>query len=86
MINFSAEVNTCSAVEVRASVDGVAAAPGPVQLQWDLNGGADSHSFTFFDKAVGSGSHTVSMQWAGLTSCAQEFMSARSMVITANIR
>lgn len=85
IITFSAMVNTCSAMYVRATVDGVAAGPSYTQFQWDFSGGADSHSFTFFRKGLGSGSHTVAMQWEGLTNCAQQFMAARSMIVTANI-
>ena len=85
IINFSGEVNTCDAMYVRATVDGASAAPAYTQLQWNFNGGADSHSFTFYDKGVGAGSHRVAMQWHGLTTCAQQFMAARSMIVTANI-
>lgn len=88
IIDFSGEVNSCDAMYVRAAVDGAAASPEYTQLQYRLgqNLGADSHSFTFFAKSVGSGTHTVAMQWHGLSACDHQFMAARSMVITANIR
>ena len=85
IITFSGEVNTCDAMYVRATVDGAAAKPAETQLQWNFSGGADSHSFTFYKKDVGPGSHTVAMQWRGLSTCDHQFMDARSMVITANI-
>lgn len=84
IVTFSAMVNTCSAMYIRAVVDGSAAAPAYTQFQWDFSGGADSHAFTFY-KAVKSGVHTVKIQWEGLTNCAQQFMAARSMIVTANI-
>jgi hypothetical protein len=72
---------------IRAVVDGGAAAPAETQLQYRIgqNLGADSHSFTFYKKGVGSGVHTVAIQWHGLTTCDHQFMAARSMVVTANI-
>lgn len=85
IITFSAMVNTCSAMYVRATIDGAPAAPEYTQFQWDFSGGADSHSFTFYAKSIGSGSHKVAMQWEGLTNCPQQFMAARSMIVTANI-
>ena len=85
IVTFSGEVNTCDAMYVRATVDGAAAAPAYTQLQWAFGGGADSHSFTFFKKDVGPGSHTVAMQWRGLSTCDHQFMDARSMIVTANI-
>jgi len=84
IITFSAMVNTCSAMYVRAVVDGSAASPSYTQFQWNFSGGADSHAFTFY-KTVKAGSHTVAMQWEGLTSCSQQFMASRSMIVTANI-
>jgi hypothetical protein len=75
IVTFSGEVNTCDAMYVRAYT----------QLQWAFGGGADSHSFTFFKKDVGPGSHTVAMQWRGLSTCDHQFMDARSMIVTANI-
>jgi len=85
IITFSAEVNTCDAMFVRATIDGTAAAPSYTQFQWNFSGGADSHSFTFFQKGIGSGSHTVAMQWHGLSTCVWQFMAARSLIVTANI-
>jgi hypothetical protein len=84
IITFSAMVNTCSAMYVRAVVDGSAASPSYSSDLWDFSGGADSHAFTFY-KTVKEGSHTVAMQWEGLDSCAQQFMASRSMIVTANI-
>jgi hypothetical protein len=51
---------------------------------WDLNGGAQSHAFTFIAR-VDAGVHTVKIQWRGLSNCAQQFVAARSMVVIANI-
>jgi hypothetical protein len=87
IINFSGEVNSCDVMYVRAVVDGAAAGPSETQLQYRIgqNLGADSHSFTFYKKGVGAGSHTVAMQWHGLTTCDHQFMAARSMIVTANI-
>ena len=84
MIDFSGMVNTCDAMYVRAVIDGSAASPAYTQFQWNFNGGADSHAFTFV-KTVKAGPHTVKMQWHGLTSCSQQFIAARSMIVTANI-
>jgi hypothetical protein len=87
IITFSGEVNSCDVMYIRAVVDGVAAGPSETQLQYRIgqNLGADSHSFTFYKKGVGSGAHTVAIQWHGLTTCDHQFMAARSMVVTANI-
>jgi hypothetical protein len=87
IITFSGEVNSCDVMYIRAVVDGGAAAPAETQLQYRIgqNLGADSHSFTFYKKGVGSGVHTVAIQWHGLTTCDHQFMAARSMVVTANI-
>ena len=84
IVTFSGMVNTCDAMYVRAVVDGSAASPSYTQFQWNFSGGADSHAFTFF-KSVKGGSHTVAIQWHGLSSCPQQFVSARSMIVTANI-
>ena len=84
MITFSGEVNTCHAMLVRAVVDGSAALPSETQFQWNLSGGADSHAFSFFTK-VGPGVHNVAVQWHGLYTCAQEFISNRSTIITVNL-
>ncbi len=85
IIDFSGEINTCDGTLGRATIDGAAASPSSTQLMWNLNGGAESHAFTFYARGVGSGSHTVTIQWAGVSSCNHQFMSARSMIITANI-
>ena len=86
IITFSGEVNSCFAMDVRAVVDGSPASPSSTQFFWQAgNTGADSRAFTFFSRNIGSGNHTVAIQWAGVTSCSQEFVAARSMVVTANI-
>jgi hypothetical protein len=86
IVTFSAMVNSCFAMQVRATVDGSAALPSSTQFFWQAaNTGADSRAFTFFQQNVGAGSHTVRIQWAGVTSCSSEFVAARSMVVTANI-
>jgi hypothetical protein len=86
IVTFSAQVNSCLAMLVRATVDGSAALPSSTQFFWQAgNTGADSRAFTFFQHNVGAGSHTVRIQWAGVTSCANEFVAARSMIVTANI-
>jgi hypothetical protein len=84
IVTFSGMANTCDATLVRAVVDTAVASPAEVQFMWNHSGGAESHAFTFF-RTVKSGLHTVKIQWRGLTSCAQQFMAARSMVVTANI-
>jgi hypothetical protein len=85
IVAFSGMANTCSALYVRAVIDSAVASPAEVQFMWNLSGGAESHAFTFFGKAK-SGAHTVKVQWKGL-SCAsgQQFMAARSMIVTANV-
>ncbi len=86
MIDFSGELNGCSAIFVRAVVDGATTSPSSAQVFWPLAGlGAASHGFTFVKKAVKSGTHTVAIQWQELSNCAQAFISSRSMVVTANI-
>ncbi len=87
IITFSGEVNSCSVMYIRATVDGGAAAPSDTQLLYLVgqNVGAESRSFTFYKRGVGSGSHTVAIQWRGVSTCDHQFMSARSMVVTANI-
>jgi hypothetical protein len=85
MITFSGEVNSCTPIEARAVIDGVAALPSETQLFWPDNIGAQSQGFTFWRRNVPAGLHTVAMQWHGLTSCSQQFISNRSMVVTANI-
>ena len=62
MIDFSGELNGCSAILVRAVVDGVTTTPSSAQVFWPLAGlGAASHGFTFIKKAVKSGTHTVAV-------------------------
>ena len=85
IITFSGEVNSCTPIEIRAVVDGVPALPGETQLFWPDNIGAQSHGFTFFQRKVPAGSHTVAIQWHGLAACNQQFISNRSLVVTANI-
>lgn len=84
IITFSGMVNTCDAMYVRAVVDGSAALPSETQFQWNFKGGADSHAFTFYT-TVKAGSHRVKIQWHGLSTCAQQFIASRSMIVTANI-
>jgi hypothetical protein len=86
-VQFSGELNGCSAISVRALLDGSTVfAPGEVQVFWPFAGsGAASHGFTFFKVAVPAGSHTVVLQWHELTNCNQAFISLRSLVLTANI-
>ena len=77
VIQFSGEVNSPSALSVRALVDGSAADPnnagfGP-QIFWGVGGGATTQGFNFYKFGVGSGSHTVKMQWDGLSG--SQFMS-----------
>lgn len=84
IIAFSGEVNSCTAIEVRAVVDGVAASPSETQLFWPDNIGAQSHSFTFYTTALPSGTHNVFIQWHGLTNCNQQFISNRSLIVTVN--
>lgn len=87
VINFSGDVNSCDIMYVRAAVDGAAAAPAQTQFLYRLGEslGSESHSFTFFAEGVNSGLHTVTMQWHGLSNCHNQFMGARTMVVTANV-
>ena len=87
IIQFSGEVNSPSALYVRALVDGSVADPnnagnGP-QVFWGLGGGATTQGFNFYKFAVAAGAHTVKMQWAGLSG--SQFMSYRSMIVVVNI-
>jgi hypothetical protein len=40
--------------------------------------------FNFQGNVLGAGTHTIKMQWAGLSG--QQFMSARSMTVILNLR
>lgn len=87
VIQFSGEMNSPSALYMRAIVDGAAANPnnagsGP-QMFWGVGGGATSQTFNFYQFGLGAGSHTVKMQWDGLSG--SQFMSYRSMVVLVNI-
>jgi hypothetical protein len=83
-ITFSGAMNTADAGSIRAIIDSSAsvAAPGTVQVVWNIAGGAAAHGFTFH-KVVGNGDHTVKIQWSTLTS--STFVSDRSLMVTANI-
>ena len=85
IIDFSGEVNSCSAMSVRAVVDSTASSPTSAQIFWPTGGGAQAEAFTFFAKAVKSGTHTVAIQWSEITACSQMFISSRTMVITSNV-
>ena len=87
IIQFSGEVNSPSATYVRAMVDSTIADPNNagagVQIFWGVGGGATAQGFNFYDFGVGPGTHTVKMQWEGLSG--SQFMSNRSMVVFVNI-
>ena len=84
LILFSGEMNSPSALYVQAAVDGIAADPGAgVQAFWGVGGGATSQSFNFHS-VIGQGTHTITMQWAGLSG--SQFMNMRSMTIILNLR
>jgi hypothetical protein len=87
IIQFSGEVNSPSAMNVRALVDVSAADPnnagnGP-QIFWGVSGGATTQGFNFYKFGVGSGSHIVKMQWDG--DSGSQFMIFRSMIVFVNI-
>lgn len=87
IIQFSGSMNSPSALYARAVVDGTAADPnnagnGP-QMFWGVGGGATAQAFNFYKFGVGSGGHTVKIQWAGLSG--QQFMSYRSLVVFVNL-
>jgi hypothetical protein len=84
LILFSGEMNSPSALYVQAVVDGQVAQPGLVQAFWDQAGGATTQGFNFRGSVLGAGTHTIKMQWAGLSG--QQFMSARSMTVILNLR
>jgi hypothetical protein len=85
-ITFSAELNGCNGIYVRAIVDSTAniAAPGAALLFSHTGGSAEAHSFTWM-RSVGTGAHTVKIQWQDLTGCSQAFAGVRSLLVTANI-
>ncbi len=87
IIQFSGEVNSPSALYVRTVVDGSVADPnnagnGP-QVFWGVNGGATTQGFNFYKFGLVAGSHTVKLQWRGLSG--SQFMSYRSMIVLVNI-
>ncbi len=89
---FSGELNGCSAIEVRAVIDGLAASPSFAQVFWPFSGsGSASHGFTFIGQ-TGSGVHSVGMQWEQLGGAGcnnpgdHAFISHRSLVLTVNVR
>jgi hypothetical protein len=87
IITFSGEVNSCTPIELRAFVKDLSASatPSETQLFYPDNIGAQSHGFTFLKRNVSAGNHTVVIQWHGLTNCNQQFISNRSLAVTANI-
>jgi len=85
ILTFSGSMNGCNLIEVRGTVDGSAASPSQAQVFWNFGGGADSHSFTFFARGVGSGPHTAAIQWQNPSGCDHAFISARSLVLTINV-
>ena len=87
IIQFSGEVNSPSALYVRTVVDSSIADPnnagnGP-QVFWATSGGATTQGFNFYKFGLAAGSHTVKMQWEGLSG--SQFMSYRSMIVLVNI-
>jgi hypothetical protein len=84
IITFSGEVNSCTPIEARAVVDGVAASPSETQLFYPDGIGAQSHGFTFYTESLPAGTHNVFIQWHGLSTCNQQFISNRSLVVTVN--
>jgi hypothetical protein len=85
-ITFSAELNGCGAVYVRAIVDSPAnvAAPGAALHFSHTGGSAETHGFTW-STLVAAGAHTVKIQWQDVTGCDHAFAGVRSLLVTANV-
>jgi hypothetical protein len=85
-ITFSSELNGCGPVNVRAIVDTSAniAAPGAALLFSHTGGSAEAHAFTWM-RTVGTGSHTVKIQWLSGGGCDHAFAGVRSLFVTANV-
>ena len=85
-ITFSSELNGCGAIYVRAIVGSSAniAAPGAALLFSHTGGSAEAHGFTWM-RSVGTGSHTVKIQWQNVGGCTQDFAGVRSLFVTANV-
>ena len=85
-ITFSAELNGCGPIYARAIVDSSAniASPGAALLFSHTGGSAEAHGFTWM-RSVGTGSHTVKIQWQDVGGCDHDFAGVRSLLVTANI-
>ena len=85
-ITFSAELNGCGPIYVRAIVDSTAniAAPGAALLFSHTGGSAESHGFTW-SRLVDSGAHTVKIQWQDVGGCSHDFAGVRSLFVIANV-
>ncbi len=85
-ITFSAELNGCGPIDARAIVDTSAsiAAPGAALLFSHTGGSAEAHGFTWM-RTVGTGAHTVKIQWLSGGGCDHAFAGVRSLMVTANV-
>lgn len=85
-ITFSVELNGCGPIFGRAIVDSSAniATPGAALLFSHTGGSAEAHGFTW-TSTVGSGPHTVKIQWQDYNGCDHAFAGVRSLYVTANI-
>jgi len=83
-ILFTGEMNSADAEFVSAVVDGFQAPPGVVQAFWAFEGGGATSQAANYSLTIGSGDHTIEMQWGGLGG--QQFMSNRSMTVIVNLR
>jgi hypothetical protein len=89
ILTFSGELNTCSFILVRGTIDGVSTVPSSAQVAWNNKGGAESHGFTFYRKSVPAGNHTATIEWEDGGCSVQNnpgaFVSSRSLVLTLNV-
>ena len=85
-ITFSAELNGCGPIYVRAIVDSTANIAGPgAALHFSHTGGsAETHGFTW-SRAVSGGPHVVKIQWQDVGGCDHAFAGVRSLFVTANV-
>ena len=85
-ITFSAELNGCGPIYVRAIVDSAVnvAAPGAALHFSHTGGSAETHGFTW-SRTVSGGSHVVKIQWQDVGGCSQAFAGVRSLYVTANV-
>jgi hypothetical protein len=85
IVTFSGVVQTCNTMYVQALVGGTAASPGEVRVAIRPMANSEARAFTFYG-TVGPGNHTIRIQWRGNSDCVAQFVYARTMVVTANVR